>query len=185
MNKIAIKERMFVRSVLGHNMMILNGVKINRNSEEAGKNTKMWQSDNGGKKVYASTDIFEGYRLQRSVEKVSEMVYRITDSYSLLDGSSELDDVFVQFHFPFDIQASVKDDFVELSDIDGNIIQLIMNHPVSRISFHSGINDGVIESWNSTQYGVGEDSQVIRFHLPNNQLESIIDINLIRGENDG
>ena len=179
------KERMFVRSVLGHNMMILNGVKINRNSEEAGKNTKMWQSDNGGKKVYASTDIFEGYRLQRSVEKVSEMVYRITDSYSLLDGSSELDDVFVQFHFPFDIQASVKDDFVELSDIDGNIIQLIMNHPVSRISFHSGINDGVIESWNSTQYGVGEDSQVIRFHLPNNQLESIIDINLIRGENDG
>ena len=112
------------------------------------------------------------------------MVYRITDSYSLLEGSSELDDVFVQFHIPLDIQASVKDDFVELSDTDGNTIQLIMSHPISSISFHSGTYEGVIQSWNSTQYGVGEDSQVIRFHLPNNQLESIIDVNLIRGEND-
>ena len=178
------EKRIFVRSVLGHNMMILDGVKVTRNSKEGRKNTRMWQSDDEGKIVCASTDIFEGYRLQRSVEKVSEMVYRITDSYSLLEGSSELDDVWVQFHLPLDIQASIKGDFVELSDADGNIIQLIMNSHKSRISIHSGSYKGVIHSWNSTQYGVGEDSQVIRFHLPNNQLKSIIDVNLIRGEND-
>jgi hypothetical protein len=178
------KKRVFVRSALGHNMMILDGVKVTRNSGEGRKNTHMWQSDEDGKKVYASTDIFEGYRLQRSVEKVSEMVYRITDSYSLLEEGKQLDGVWVQFHLPLDIQASVKGDFVELSDPDGNIIQLIMNSPKSRISFHSGTYKGAIHSWNSTQYGVGEDSQVIRFHLPNNQLESIIDVNLIRSEND-
>ena len=178
------KKRVFVRSALGHNMMILDGVKVTRNSAEGRKNTRMWQSDEDGKKVYASTDIFEGYRLQRSVEKVSEMVYQIIDSYSLLEGASELDGVWVQFHLPLDIQASVKGDFVELSDPDGNIIQLVMNSPKSRISVHYGTYKGDIHSWNSTQYGVGEDSQVIRFHLPNNQLESIIDVNLIRSEND-
>ena len=178
------KKRVFVRSALGHNMMILDGVKVTRNSAEGRKNTRMWQSDEDGKKVYASTDIFEGYRLQRSVEKVSEMVYQIIDSYSLLEGASELDGVWVQFHLPLDIQASVKGDFVELSDPDGNIIQLVMNSPKSRISVHYGTYKGDIHSWNSTQYGVGEDSQVIRFHLPNNQLKSIIDVNLIRGEND-
>jgi len=176
-------KRVFVRSVLGHNLMVLDGARVNRDVNQVGGKTRMWLDSEKDNIAIASSNMFEGYTIQRTLEKISEMEFLITDLYTASDGAPCLNRAWVQFHIPLQIKIAVNDEFINLADCDGNRVILQSLNPISRISIHSGENNGKILSWNSTHYGIGEDSQVIRFHLPQGNKESMIKIKLIRGEN--
>ena len=180
------QKRLFVRSVYGHNLMVLEGISTHRDVERGRQSTKMWiDSEDDRTIVHASTEMYEGYRLQRSIERISESRFRIEDTITTLDdGGVQPDGVHIRFHIPAGRIVEVDGGSVCISDDLGHSMVLKIHSPVAEIILQSGVVAGEVQSWVSRNYGVGEDAQVIRFQLPEGEFQSVIELELLEGNSD-
>lgn len=161
-------KRVFVRSAQSHNLVVLPGIPIHRDPE-LGRNSSGVEelSDDDSVRIRAYTEMYEGFKIERMIERVEATKFIIHDRIEAKDSEVKIPHgSHVRFHFPvhFEIEV-INSQSAIVTRKDGCRMILSGLKGVMGISHHVGTVGGEIQSWRSTQYGSGEDAQVLCFEL--------------------
>ena len=161
-------KRIFLRSSLSHNLVVLPSIPIHRNPI-LGRDTSSVSdlSEDGVVRIRAVTEMYDGFRIQRSIEQMRETEFIIQDQIEITNGNSQIPPgSHVRFHFPGHLNVVIEDSHsAMITREDGCRMSLRALQGIESITHHVGTVDGVIQSWRSIHYGIGEDTQVLCFHL--------------------
>lgn len=174
-------RRVFVRSPLSHNLVVLPGIPIHRNPELGSNTTGVHDlSVNGAVRLGAYSEMYEGFKLHRTIEHKGGTEFIIHDRVEIIDVDAQIPSgSHVRFHFPAHLDIELKNSqSAVITREDGCRMTLSALQGVDSIIHHVGTFNGVIQSWRSIEYGIGEDAQVLCFQLDDSEDVSQIRLDL-------